>query len=317
VVNAVQLSSLTHRYGERTALDAVDLEVRKGEIFGLLGPNGGGKTTLFRILSTMLRPTSGSARVFDVDTVADPNAVRRSIGVVFQSPSLDLKLTAMENLRHQGRLYGMNGGALRSRSEEMLARVGLGDRGNEYTENFSGGMRRRAEIAKGMLHEPKLLLLDEPSTGLDPGARRDVWQYLEEVRTNEGVTSFLTTHLMEEAEKCDRLALLDEGKLIAVGTPDELKARIGGDVVSVEVKDPDAFAAAVKDKFGIDGRVVDGTIHFEKDEGHRFVPQLFDAFPDRIESVSLGKPTLEDVFVQLTGHRFWTEQGFWTEGQEA
>ena len=307
MVNAVELSSLTHRYGDRTALDAVDLEVVGGEIFGLLGPNGGGKTTLFRILSTMLRPTSGTARVFGVDPVADPNAVRRSIGVVFQSPSLDVKLTAMENLRHQGRLYGMKGDDLRRRSEEMLTRVGLAERANEFTESFSGGMRRRVEIAKGMLHAPKLLLLDEPSTGLDPGARRDVWQYLEEVRTNEGVTSFLTTHLMEEAEKCDRLGLLDEGKLIAVGTPDELKARIGGDIVSVEAHDPDAFAAAVLDKFGLEGRVVENTIHFEKDEGHRFVPQLFEAFPDRIESVSLGKPTLEDVFVQLTGHRFWTE----------
>jgi len=306
-VNAVSLSSLTHRYGERVALDAVDLDVREGEIFGLLGPNGGGKTTLFRILSTVLRPTSGAAKVFDVDTVADPNAVRRSIGVVFQSPSLDQKLTARENLRHQGVLYGLKGDELKRRSKEMLDRVGIGDRADELTEGFSGGMRRRVELAKGMLHRPKLLLLDEPSTGLDPGARRDVWTYLQEVREKDGVTSFLTTHLMEEAEKCDRLALLDEGKLLAVGTPDELKARIGGDIITVEASDPDAFAADVKRKFDLDGIVVDGTIHFEKDEGHRFVPQLVDAFPDRVESVSLGKPTLEDVFVQLTGHRFWKE----------
>ena len=308
VTNAVEIEALTHKYGDRTALDALDLSVGEGEIFGLLGPNGGGKTTLFRILSTVLRPTAGHARVMGVDTVADPNAVRRAIGVVFQSPSLDLKLTAMENLRHQGRLYGMNGGTLRERSVEMLTRVGVADRADEACEAFSGGMRRRVELAKGMLHAPRLLLLDEPSTGLDPGARRDVWTYLEQMREEEGVTSFLTTHLMEEAEKCDRLALLDQGKLLAVGTPDELKARIGGDIVSVEAQDPDALAAAVKERFGIEGRVVEDTIHFEKDEGHRFVPQLIDAFPDRVDSISLGKPTLEDVFVQLTGHRFWQEE---------
>ena len=307
MVNAVSLSSLTHRYGERVALDAVDLDVREGEIFGLLGPNGGGKTTLFRILSTVLRPSSGTARVFDVDTVADADTVRRSIGVVFQSPSLDQKLSAMENLRHQGVLYGLKGEDLKRRSKEMLDRVGVGDRADELTEGFSGGMRRRVELAKGMLHDPKLLLLDEPSTGLDPGARRDVWTYLQEVREKQGVTSFLTTHLMEEAEKCDRLALLDEGKLLAVGTPDALKARIGGDIITVEASDPDTFAAAVKTKFDLDGLVVDGAIHFEKNDAHRFVPQLVDAFPDRIDSVSLGKPTLEDVFVQLTGHRFWRE----------
>ena len=307
-MNAVEINSLTHRYGERTALDNVDLNVAEGEIFGLLGPNGGGKTTLFRILSTVLRPTAGHARVMGVDTAEDPHAVRRSIGVVFQSPSLDLKLTPKENLRHQGRLYGLDGATLASRSIEMLTRVGVAERADELCEAFSGGMRRRVELAKGMLHAPRLLLLDEPSTGLDPGARRDVWTYLEEVREREGVTSFLTTHLMEEAEKCDRLALLDEGKLLAVGTPDELKARIGGDVISVEARDPDAFAAAVKEKFGLDGRVVENTIHFEKDDGHRFVPQLIDAFPDRVESISLGKPTLEDVFVQLTGHKFWREE---------
>ncbi|MHC4953344.1 MAG: ATP-binding cassette domain-containing protein [Planctomycetota bacterium] len=307
-MNAVSLSSLTHRYGDRVALDSVDLDVREGEIFGLLGPNGGGKTTLFRILSTVLRPSSGTARVFDIDTVADPDGVRRAIGVVFQSPSLDQKLSAMENLRHQGVLYGLHGQELKRRSKEMLDRVGVGDRADELTEGFSGGMRRRVELAKGMLHDPKLLLLDEPSTGLDPGARRDVWTYLQEVRENDGVTSFLTTHLMEEAEKCDRLALLDEGKLLAVGTPDELKARIGGDIITVEAHDPDAFAAAVKEKFDLDSIVVDGMVHFEKADAHRFVPQLVDAFPDRIESVSLGKPTLEDVFVQLTGHRFWTEE---------
>jgi len=302
-VNAVEVRALTHRYGDRTALDNVDLDVVEGEIFGLLGPNGGGKTTLFRILSTLLVPSSGTARVCGHDPVTEPAAVRRAIGVVFQTPSLDLKLTARENLKHQADLYGVTDPA---RAEAMLKRVGMLDRADEYCENFSGGMRRRVELAKGMLHEPRLLLLDEPSTGLDPGARRDLWQYLESVR-KEGVTSFLTTHLMEEAEKCDRLALLDRGRLVAVGTPDELKARIGGDVLTVETESAPALQSDVQERFGLDSQVVDGTLRIEKEEGHRFVPQLIDAFPERITSVSIGKPTLEDVFVQLTGHRFWTE----------
>lgn len=307
MVNAVELHGLTHRYGERTALDSVDLIVRPGEIFGLLGPNGGGKTTLFRILSTLLRPTAGTARVFDHDPVTDPSAVRRDIGVVFQSPSLDLKLTTRENLKHQGHLYGLFGAELVERSETMLKRVGLIDRADEITEEFSGGMRRRAELAKGMLHQPRLLLLDEPSTGLDPGARRDVWQYLDEVRTEFGVTSFLTTHLMEEAEKCDRLGLLDEGKLVALGTPDELKSRIGGHIVSVESADANALRDLVKQKFDLDGQVVENTLRVEKEDGHRFIPALIDAFGDRVDSVSIGKPTLEDVFVTLTGHHFWKD----------
>jgi len=304
MVNAVEIRSLTHRYGERTALDEVDLDVAEGAIFGLLGPNGGGKTTLFRILSTLLIPSSGSARIFGHDPVAEAAAVRRAIGVVFQSPSLDLKLTARENLKHQGDLYGVTDPA---RAAAVLKAVGMLDRADEYCEEFSGGMRRRVEVAKGMLHEPRLLLLDEPSTGLDPGARRDLWQHLESLR-RDGVTSFLTTHLMEEAEKCDRLALLDRGKLVAEGTPDELKAKIGGDVLTIESESAQNLQSEIAERFGVDVQLVDGTLRIEKEEGHRFVPQLIDAFPERIASVSIGKPTLEDVFVGLTGHRFWAEE---------
>jgi ABC-2 type transport system ATP-binding protein len=278
-VNAVEIRALSHNYGDRRALDNVELDVKKGEIFGLLGPNGGGKTTLFRILSTLLQPSSGSAKVCGHDPVTEATDVRRQIGVVFQSPSLDLKLTARENLKHQGDLYGV---ADPARAEAMLERVGLADRADEYCEGFSGGMRRRVDLAKGMLHEPRLLLLDEPSTGLDPGARRDLWLHLEYLRREEGVTSFLTTHLMEEAEKCDRLALLDQ--------------------------DATALQRDLLEKFELEGQLIDGTLRIEKEEGHRFVPQLIDAFPERITSVSIGKPTLEDVFVQLTGHRFWNEE---------
>ena len=239
-MNAIEVAALGHDYGSRRALDGVTFSVASGQIFGLLGPNGGGKTTLFRILSTLMAPTDGSARVLGLDTVKQSPEVRRKIGVVFQSPSLDGKLTASENLKHQGHLYGLVGAELEERRVKMLRRVGVEDRRNERVDRLSGGLRRRVELAKGMLHQPEVLLLDEPSTGLDPGARRDLWLYLKEIREQDGVTSLVTTHLMEEAERCDRVAILDHGKLVALGTPDELRAEIGGDVVTLGTADPEA-----------------------------------------------------------------------------
>jgi len=305
-VNALEIEALTHDYGGgRRALDEVTLSVGRAEIFGLLGPNGGGKTTLFRIASTLMRPSGGAVRVLGLDTVRDAAEVRRRIGVVFQSPSLDPKLTARENLRYQGHLYGLSGEDLARRSAAMLERVGLADRAGERTENLSGGQRRRVELAKGLLHAPEVLLLDEPSTGLDPGGRRDLWTYLDTLRKSDGVTSFLTTHLMEEAERCDRLAILDGGKLVALGTPDELKARIGGDVLTLTADEE--LRGAITERFGVDVRVVDGKLRLELPDGHALVPKLVEAFGDRVRSISLGKPTLEDVFIDLTGHRFWNE----------
>ncbi len=236
--SAIKLNNISHRYGDRLALDGVSFDVRPAEIFGLLGPNGSGKTSMFRILSTLMLPSGGSANIMGADVATAPNVVRRNIGVVFQAQSVDVKLSAAENLRHQGHLYGLSGRTLTGRVTEMLSRVGLADRANERVETFSGGMQRRVELAKGLLHRPSVLLLDEPTTGLDPGARRDLWKYLAQLRDSEGVTVLVTTHLMEEAERCDRLAILNEGHLVGLGTPGELKSGIGGDVVTLEAADP-------------------------------------------------------------------------------
>ena len=223
------VEALTHRYGERVALKGVSFQVAKGEIFGLLGPNGGGKTTLFRILSTLVMPREGNVRMFGIDVVREQVEIRRRIGVVFQSPSLDRKLTVLENLRHQGHLYNLRGPGLQSRIDQLLSRFGMSDRKGDLVETLSGGQRRRVELAKGLLHKPQVLLLDEPSTGLDPRVRRELSDYLERLRDEDGMTILLTTHLMEEADRCDRLAILDRGELVALSTPRELKEEsIGG-----------------------------------------------------------------------------------------
>jgi ABC-2 type transport system ATP-binding protein len=304
----ISVQSIVHRYDGRTALDNVSFDVRPAELFGLLGPNGSGKTTLFRILSTLMVPSSGRAVIMGFDAEREPAAVRRQIGVVFQAQSVDEKLTAYENLWHQGHLYGLHGAALKARAIEILGRVGLADRAKELVETFSGGMARRVELAKGLLHHPSILLLDEPTTGLDPGARRDLWQYLQILRDQERVSVIVTTHLMEEAERCDRLAILNEGKLVAMGTPTELKREIGGDVILLELAgDVSALAARISERFQLEAAVLGNRVRIELEQGHRFVTGLVEAFPGEIQSVSVSKPTLEDVFIHRTGHRFWTE----------
>src|SRR6266704_2824188 len=304
----IAVHDLVHRYDGRIALNGVSFDVRTAELFGLLGPNGSGKTTMFRILSTLMVPVGGRAVILGHDAARDPSRLRREIGVVFQAQSIDLKLTAVENLWHQGHLYGLHGPALRSRIKGILDRVGLSDRAKDKAETFSGGMQRRLELAKGLLHGPRVLLLDEPTTGLDPGARRDVWQYLRTLRDEEQVTVLVTTHLMEEAERCDRLAILNKGKLVALGTPVELKQEIGGDVIVLDVKEPESLALRIQAKFDVDVRVVGGQVRIEKDHAHRFVTDLVEAFPGEIDAVSIAKPSLEDVFIRRTGHRFWSEQ---------
>jgi ABC-2 type transport system ATP-binding protein len=303
----ISVQSLIHRYGERTALDGVSFDVQSAELFGLLGPNGSGKTTLFRILSTLMISTGGRATILGSDVARDANTARRHIGVVFQAQSIDVKLTAEENLWHQGHLYGLRGAALKARIQEMLGRVGLADRAREKAETFSGGMQRRLELAKGLLHHPGVLLLDEPTTGLDPGARRDLWQYLAVLRDEEKVTVLVTTHLMEEAERCDRLAILNEGKVVALGTPNELKQEIGGDVIVLDVRDPESVAERMRQRFHLDAHVLQGKVRLEREQGHRFITEVVEAFPGEIDAVSVSKPTLEDVFIRRTGHRFWTE----------
>ena len=296
--------NLSHQYGSRLALSNVNFEVKAGEIFGLLGPNGGGKSTLFRILSTMMAPTGGRAEVAGHDVARDPAAVRRAIGVVFQTQSLDKALTVVENLRAQGHLHGLSGPKLRDRMQQVMERLGLADRRNDIVETLSGGLKRRVEIAKGLLHRPVVLLMDEASTGLDPGARRELWQYVEELRSREGVTILLTTHILDEADRCDRLALLHQGRVVAEGTPAHLRSRIGGDVVvlsAVGAEGAADLAARIETRFGLKPAVLDGVLRVEISNGHRFITEVVEAFPGAIDSVALHKPTLEDVFVRETG----------------
>ncbi|MBI2194877.1 MAG: ATP-binding cassette domain-containing protein [Planctomycetes bacterium] len=303
VDDVIQVEALSLSYGERVALDRVSFSVRGGETFSLLGPNGGGKTTLFRILSTSLIPSSGAARILGFDVVRDDADIRRRMGVVFQSPSLDLKLTVIENLRHQGHLYGLKGRALAGRIDALLGEFGLRERAAERVEKLSGGLKRRVELAKGMLHHPDVLLMDEPTTGLDPVGRLDFWDYLGRVQSQRKVTILLTTHFMEEAEKSDRLGILDGGKLVGMGTPAELKAQVGGDVISVGCKEPEALRSQILEKFGVEAVLMDRLVRIERPRGHEFIPSLIEAFPGQVVAVTYGKPTLEDVFIHLTGRR--------------
>ena len=305
---AVETQGLHHAYGERTALKDVSLSVRRGEIFGVLGENGGGKTTLFKILSTLMRPTGGSASLLGQDVVAKPHIVRRRIGVVFQHASLDPKLTVLENLMHQGRLYGMRGKILRERARMNLDRLGVAGRSRDRAETLSGGLKRRTELAKALLHRPDVLILDEPGTGLDPGARVDFDDYLAELRETDGTTVLLTTHFLEEAERCDRVAFLYRGEVVALGAPEELKARVGGDVVVLHSADPEGLGAKVRERFACEAQVVRGMLRVERPEGHEFVREVVNAFPGDVRSVAFGKPTLEDVFVRLTGRGIYDDE---------
>lgn len=304
----VEVEGLRHSYGEREALAGLTFDVREGEIFALLGPNGGGKSTLFRILATILRPDAGTARVLGCDVRTAPREVRRHIGVVFQHASVDGKLTVEENLRHQGHLYGLRGRELSMRIDGLLDRFGLTDRRGDLVERLSGGLARRAELAKGLLPRPAVLLLDEPSTGLDPGARRDLLQYLRRVRDEDGMTIVITTHYLEEAERCDRVGVIDRGHLVALDAPAALTAAVGGDVVVVQPTDVESLRAKVRERFGLDGVGVDGTLRLEHARGHELVRDLVNAFPDDVHSITFGKPTLEDVFVRLTGRRMFADE---------
>jgi ABC-2 type transport system ATP-binding protein len=301
---AVEIAGLSFSYGERRALSEVGFSIARGEIFGLLGPNGGGKTTLFKLISTLVPLQSGDAHILGFNLRSDTIALRRRLGVVFQHPSVDGKLTVAENLAHQGRLYGISGARLCDRSAATLEQLGLSARASDLVETLSGGLKRRVELAKSLVHEPELLVLDEPSTGLDPAARREFLNHLTDLRDRHRVTIVLTTHYMEEAERCDRIGVLHQGQLVAIAAPTELKARVGGDVVTIYTHEPEELQKKIAARMRVTATLVDGTLRVERPRGQDFVRDVVDAFGREIESVTFGKPTLEDVFVHLTGHRF-------------
>ncbi len=286
------------------ALSGVSFEAEKGKSLGLLGPNGSGKSTLFKILATAAHPGSGSISILGHDIVRERAAVRRSLGVVFQHPSLDLKLTVNENIRFQGRLYGLSGPALSRAVDAAVERFGLGSHANSAAETLSGGMRRRVELAKALLHGPEILILDEPTTGLDPAARREFWRHLQDLRSERSLTILTTTHLMDEAEALDRLAILDRGRLLALGTPAELKATVSGDVLTVESAEPQKLQALMLDKLGIKSRLIDAVLRVEQAQAHLLIPRIVESFPELAQAVHFSKPSLEDVFLGKTGRRF-------------
>ncbi len=301
---ALAVEGLRHAYGDRLALAGIDFQVDSGEIFSLLGPNGGGKTTLFKILTTLMKPQGGDARIFGRSVVSDAAAVREKIGVVFQEPSLDPKLTTLENMIHHGHFFGMRGRQLRDEAMTLLVAFGLKDRAGDLTETLSGGLRRRVELAKALLPDPDLLLADEPSTGLDPGARLEFAAQLQRLRNERGTTIVLTTHFMEEADRSDRVGIIDEGHIVAIGRPGELKESIGGEIVIIQTNYPESLSEKLNDRFGQEAPVVDGSVRIEIPRAHEFIAKVVDAFPGEVDSFSFGRPTLEDVFIQKTGRNF-------------
>jgi len=304
---AVEITGLSFAYGDKPALEQLSLTIPEGVVFGLLGPNGGGKTTLFRLLSTLTPVQSGRVTVVGLDLAAEPARIRRRIGVTFQSPSLDRRLTIAENLTCHGRLYGLSGASLTRRIGDLLEQFGLTDRRHDRVDSLSGGLARRVEIAKGLIHSPRLLLLDEPSTGLDPGARLDLWRALRQLQNSAGVTVLLTTHLMEEAEKCDQLALLDRGRVVARGSPATLRAELGGDCLTLRAAQPVELAARLTREFGLQARVLGSEVRIENQSDPHLLGRLLERLAGDIESAVWARPTLEDLFVARTGHRFWSD----------
>ncbi|WP_233207209.1 MULTISPECIES: ABC transporter ATP-binding protein [Pirellulaceae] len=304
---AVSIENVSHFYGKRQALADVSLSIDPGEIFVFLGPNGGGKSTLFRLLSTLMPLRHGSISIYGRTVTAHQHEVRQQIGVVFQMPSLDKKLTVRENIDQQAALYGVAGQTLKERTSVLLEKLELADRQNDVTEDLSGGLRRRVELAKGMLHSPKVLLLDEPSTGLDPAARQAMWRYLEFLRRDQGVTIVLTSHLLEEAEKADRIAILDQGHLVALDTPDALKDRIGGDTITIRTRQPQALLEKLHNDLNLSATEVSEFVRLETEDGPGTIRTIMQSASDLVDAITLAKPSLEDVFIAMTGRQFSEE----------
>ena len=298
---AVSVSGLVRRYGDLEAVRGIDLSVDTDETFGFLGPNGAGKSTTINILCTLIKPTEGSAQVAGYDVVHERDDVRRNIGLVFQDSTLDAYLTAERNLRLHAELYGMPRNIIDGRLREVLDTVGLWDRRSSKVSTFSGGMKRRLEIARGLLHSPRVLFLDEPTIGLDPQTRASIWSYIRELRAREHITIFMTTHYMDEAEYCDRIAIIDQGRIIALDTPQALKASIGKDRVKIHTEDDVRAISALATQFGITAAMSEGVVTFSVEEGEQFVPKLFSDFPVAIRSVNVARPSLDDVFMSYTG----------------
>ena len=306
--NLIEVNNLIYQYGPKIALKGLTFSVGKGEIFGFLGPNGGGKTTTFKVLSTLYPCAPGQVKVFGMDLAQDTLSIRRKMGIVFQLPALDKKLKVRENLEHQGHLYGLLGKDLQNRIDRDLDRVGLHNREKDRVETLSGGLQRRVELAKALLNDPELMILDEPSTGLDPAARKEFWGHLENLRQKQGMTVLVTTHYLEEADRCDRLLILDQGEKVALGKPEELKAEIGGEVLRIQVRDPEALMPKITGKLKVKTLLVSGLIQIEEKKAHNLVGPLLEAFPSEVLSLTLGPPTLEDVFIHKTGRRFVEEK---------
>ncbi len=298
---AIVVSGLTKKYGDIEAVRGIDFAVARGETFGFLGPNGAGKSTTIKILCTLAKPTAGQATVAGHDVVRERDAVRRNIGLVFQDTTLDNYLTGAQNLRFHAELYAVPGAAVAPRMRQVLDMVGLWDRRDSLVQTYSGGMQRRLEIARGLLHAPRVLFLDEPTVGLDPQTRSSIWEYINELKQREDITIFLTTHYMDEAEHCDRIAIIDHGKIVAIDTPERLKASVGKDRVQIQTEDDEAAIRELAEVFGIEAAVHEGAVTFAVEGGGEFVPQLFARLSVPIRSVSVSRPTLDDVFMSYTG----------------
>jgi ABC-2 type transport system ATP-binding protein len=298
---AITVSRLTKNYGDIEAVRGIDFEVARGETFGFLGPNGAGKSTTIKILCTLARPTTGRATVAGLDVVSQRDAVRRNIGLVFQDTTLDNYLTGAQNLRFHAELYAVPAAAVEPRMRQVLDMVGLWDRRDSLVSTYSGGMQRRLEIARGLLHAPHVLFLDEPTVGLDPQTRSSIWEYINELKAREDITIFLTTHYMDEAEHCDRIAIIDHGKIVAIDTPEALKASVGKDRVQIQTGDDAAAIKELAGDFGIEAGIHEGAVTFSVESGEQFVPQLFARLSVPIRSVSVSRPSLDDVFMSYTG----------------
>jgi ABC-2 type transport system ATP-binding protein len=299
--DAVSVRGLVKRYGDLEAVRGIDLDIAAGEVFGFLGPNGAGKSTTINMLCTLVTPTAGSAQVAGFDVVRDRDTVRRNIGLVFQDTTLDTYMTGERNLRLHAELYGVPRSVVDARIRQVLDMVGLWDRRETKVGLYSGGMKRRLEIARGLLHSPRVLFLDEPTVGLDPQTRASIWNYIGQLRRAEDITIFMTTHYMDEAEYCDRIAIMDQGRIIALDTPESLKASVGEDRVQITTDDDSAAINALDSTFGIPAQISDGAVTFRVAQGEEFVPKLFAEFPIAIRAVSVSRPSLDDVFMSYTG----------------